>query len=193
MTQVVLIRPGATCYDEQRRVQGVLDIPLSDRGKAEVVELAERCAGIELSALYCGPGESVCRTAEAIGRVAGLRPKRIDELHNLDHGLWQGLQVDEIRRRHLKVFRQWLEEPLTICPPQGEPVEIALQRIKSALRPLIRRHKGETIGLVVAEPIAQFISAFLRQDRHVHLNEEPPTGELECIEVAPEVGRNGDH
>ena len=30
MTQVVLIRPGATVYDEQNRVQGILDIPLSD-------------------------------------------------------------------------------------------------------------------------------------------------------------------
>ena len=44
MTQVVLIRPGATAYDEQNRVQGVLDIPLSDRGRAEVARLAERLA-----------------------------------------------------------------------------------------------------------------------------------------------------
>ena len=35
MTQVVLIRPGATLYDEQNRVQGALDIPLSERGRAE--------------------------------------------------------------------------------------------------------------------------------------------------------------
>ena len=35
MTQVVLIRPGATVYDEQNRVQGILDIPLSERGRAE--------------------------------------------------------------------------------------------------------------------------------------------------------------
>ena len=41
MTQVVLIRPGATVYDEQNRVQGTLDIPLSERGRAEVAHLAE--------------------------------------------------------------------------------------------------------------------------------------------------------
>ncbi len=60
MTQVVLIRPGATAYDEQNRVQGILDIPLSDRGRAEVVQLAEKISGALLgdqpgcSALYCG-------------------------------------------------------------------------------------------------------------------------------------------
>ena len=104
MTQVVLIRTGATVYDEQNRVQGILDIPLSARGEAEVAELAEKLAeplaGVELAALYCGPGESTLQTAEVIGKALGLRPKRVDELRNLDQGLWQGLQVDEIKRRN---------------------------------------------------------------------------------------------
>jgi broad specificity phosphatase PhoE len=192
MTQVVLIRPGATVYDEQNRVQGVLDIPLSDRGKAEVAALAERLIGVELSALYCGPGESVSRTAESVGKATGLRPKKLDDLRNLDQGLWQGLQLDEIRRRNLKVFRQWLDDPRTICPPQGETVEAALDRIKATLKPLIRRHRGETIGVVVAEPMAQIIAAYLRRSLRFQLDDEVPTGGFEYIAVTPELERNGD-
>jgi len=192
MTQVVLIRPGATVYDEQNRVQGVLDIPLSERGQTEVVHLAERLADVELSALYCGPGESVVRTAETVGRAVNLRPKRVDELRNLDHGLWQGLQLHEIRRRNLKVFRQWLDDPLTVCPPGGETVANALDRIKAALRPIMRRHRDEAIGLVVAEPFAQLIAGYLRQDPHVQIDDDVPTGGFELIEVAPELDRNGD-
>lgn len=128
MCQVVLIRAGATLYDEQNRVQGVLDIPLSENGRGEVTrmahELAQRMNGTLLAALYCGPGENVTRTAEIVGKALELRPKRIDEFRNLDQGLWQGLQIDEIRRRNTKLFRQWLEDPLTICPPQGETVEM---------------------------------------------------------------------
>jgi broad specificity phosphatase PhoE len=119
MTQVVLIRPGATLYDEQHRVQGVLDVPLSDRGRAEVQRLAEKLAGLELAALYCGPGESVLRTADVVGKSLGLRPKRVEELRNLDQGLWQGLQIEEIKRRNFKVYRQWIDDPLTVCPPPG--------------------------------------------------------------------------
>jgi broad specificity phosphatase PhoE len=191
MTQVVLIRPGATLYDEQNRVQGVLDIPLSERGRAEVAHTAEQLAGCEMAALYCGPGESVVRTAEVVGRSVGLRPKKIDELRNLDQGLWQGLQVDEIKRRNLKLFRQWQEDPRTICPPQGETVEDALERIRAALKPLIRRHRDEAIGLVVGEPIAQLIAGFLRRDPKVQLDDDVPTGGFEKIEVAPEAERNG--
>lgn len=192
MTQVVLIRPGATVYDEQNRVQGCLDLPLSDRGRAEVAELAERLAGVDLAALYCGPSQSALRTAEAVGRALGLRPRRIDELRNLDQGLWQGLQVEEIRRRHLKVFRQWLDDPFAVQPPQGEDCEEAIGRVKAAIKPLVRRHRDEAIGLVACEPIAQLIAAMLRKDPQVQLDDHVPTGGFERIEVAPEWGRNGD-
>ncbi len=195
MTQVVLIRPGATVYDEQNRVQGVLDIPLSDRGRAEVARLAADLPttlnGLALTALYCGPGESVVRTAEAVGKAFGIRPKRIDDLRNLDQGLWQGLQVDEIKRRNVRVFRQWLDDPLTVCAPMGETVENALERIRGAIKPLIKRHQGETIGLVVGEPIAQLIAGHLRRDPRVQIDDDVPTAGFERIVIAPDPGRNG--
>jgi broad specificity phosphatase PhoE len=195
MTQVVLIRPGATVYDEQNRVQGVLDIPLSERGRAEVARLAaalpDTLDGIVLTAIYCGPGESVVRTAEAVGKSLGLRPKRVDELRNLDHGLWQGLQVDEIRRRNNRVFRQWLDDPRTVCPPMGETVGSAMERIKAALKPFIRRHQDEAIALVVADPLARLVACYLKRDPHVQFDDDIATAHLEWIDVTPDVGRNG--
>ncbi len=192
MTQIVLIRPGATVYDEQNRVQGVLDVPLSDRGWAEVAELSKQLADVSLTALYCGPSENASRTAEAVGRTLGLRPRRVDELRNLDQGLWQGLQVDEIKRRHQKVFRQWIDDPCTICPPYGEMVSDALDRVKAALKPLIKRHRDEAIGLVACEPIAQLIACYLRRDPRVQLADHVPTGGFERITVGPDWGRNGN-
>ena len=191
MTQVVLIRPGATVYDEQNRVQGILDVPLSDRGWAEVAELAGKLADVELAALYSGPSENALRTAEAVGRALGLRPRRIEELCNLDLGLWQGLQVEEIKRRHLRVFRQWIDDPCTIDPPHGESVEGAMDRIKAALKPLFKKHRDEAIGLVACEPIAQLIACYLRREPRVQLTDHVPTGGFERITLCPDWGRNG--
>jgi len=196
IAQALLIRTGATLYDEQDRVQGVLDLPLSENGLAEVHRLAEQLAGSPheqaLSALYCGPGESTTRTAEILGKVLGLRPKRVDELRNLDQGLWQGLQIEEIRRRNNKLFRQWIEDPRTICPPQGETVELATDRVKSALKPLIRRHHdGERFGLVVAEPLARLVSCYLRGDPRPQLDEQLPCCGWERIDIPPELLKNG--
>jgi broad specificity phosphatase PhoE len=195
MSQVILIRPGATLYDEQNRVQGILDIPLSERGRNEVMRMAQRLArslgSSSLSALYCGPGENLIRTAEIVGQVLGIRPKRINEFRNLDQGLWQGLQIDEIRRRNTKLFRQWIDDPATICPPQGETVERAMDRIKSAFRPLLRRHQEEAIGLVVGEPLARLVACYLRGEPRVHLEEQWPCCEFEWIQIAPVLLGNG--
>ena len=131
-------RPGGPRYPLQRARDG-RSRPAGRRPSAETLDASS------LAALYCGPGESVVRTAEIVGKALGLRPKRIDEFRNLDQGLWQGLQIDEIKRRNTKLFRQWIEDPVTICPPQGETVEGAMERIKAAFRPLIRRHQdGES-------------------------------------------------
>jgi broad specificity phosphatase PhoE len=195
MSKVVLIRPGATIYDEQNRVQGVLDIPLTERGRDEVARMAQKLAGSLngslLIALYCGPCENVIRTAEIVGKTLGVRPKRIDEFRNLDQGLWQGLQIDEIKRRNTKLFRQWIDDPETICPPQGETMEEAMDRIKAAFKPLLRRHHDEAIGLVVGEPLARMIACYLKCEPRVHLEEQRPSCDFEWIKIPPLLSRNG--
>ena len=193
---IVLIRPGATLYDEQNRVQGILDIPLSERGRDEVARLAESLAAAQdrypLSALYCGPGENVVRTAEIVGKAIGLKPRRVEELRNLDQGLWQGLQIEEIKRRNSKLFRQWIDDPQTICPPQGETVSSALERVKAAFKPLLRRHQeGEAFGLVVCEPLARLISCYLKREPRPQLDEQLPCCGLERINIPQDLPAGG--
>jgi broad specificity phosphatase PhoE len=156
-----------------------------------VPELARSLAGCPLSALYCGPAENVLRTAEIVGRALGIRPRRIDEFRNLNQGLWQGLQINEIKRRNTKLFRQWVDDPETICPPQGETVENALGRIKAAFRPLLKRHYDETIGLVVGEPLAKIVACYLKCERLLELDEHWSSSGFELIEIAPSLLRNG--
>ena len=170
--QVVLVRPGATSYDEQARVQGILDLPLSDRGTEEAIQLATDLQHLGLTAVYSGPSQNAVQTAAHISAKAEVRPRQLDELRNLDQGLWQGLQFEDIRRRNHKVYRQWLEDPRTVCPPQGETIEEALNRVKQTLRALLKRHRDQTIAIVVAEPMAKLIAAYLQGSCRFQFEEE---------------------
>jgi broad specificity phosphatase PhoE len=192
MNEILLVRPGATAYDEQNRIQGVLDLPLSDRGRSEVELLVEPLRELTFAAIYCGPGESVTGTAEALARAAGLRVKKIDELRNLDMGLWQGLQVEEVRRRNPKVYRQWLDEPRTICPPEGETVEEGMDRARQILKGILRRHKDERIAMVVGDPMAWIMAGILRREPQATQPDRLVTGWAERILVGGEVLRNGE-
>jgi probable phosphoglycerate mutase len=163
MLQIVLIRPGSTDYDEQGRIVGTLDIPLNEQGTREVQRIIQEIQKLEISTVYCGPCECVCQTAEAISEALGSKLKKLDTLRNIDHGLWQGMLIEDVKRKQPKVYRQWQEQPEIICPPEGEMLSEARERVQAALAKIIKKHKQGAIALVVPEPIASVVQAHLSQ------------------------------
>jgi len=155
MSEIVLIRPGCTDFDEQSRIQGSIDLPLNPRGKQQVDHLVEELRSIQLDVIYSGSCEPARSTAEAIGEHLGIPVKEETGLCNLNQGLWQGLQVDDVRRKFPKVFKQLQESPETICPPEGETLSEAVQRIRKTLRKPMKRNAR--IGIVASEPLATLV------------------------------------
>jgi phosphoserine phosphatase len=157
MVQLILIRPGSTDYDQQSRIQGTLDIPLNDAGRKEATEAADAVRPYLPKALYCSPGSSAEETAALLGEALKLRPKTLDQLQNVNLGLWQGLLVEEVRRKQPKVYKQWQEHPETVHPPEGETLAAARERAEEVLSKLARKHRTGTIALIAAEPLASVI------------------------------------
>jgi broad specificity phosphatase PhoE len=160
MPQIVLIRPGATAFDEQQRVQGTLDLPLSPQGEAQVAQLIAEIGKIELDMIYTAPCEPARTTAALLASPRGTPVKEVEGLSNVNLGLWQGLQVEELRRKHPKVFKQWQETPEAICPPEGETFAEAIDRIRKALEKPLKK-KGN-LAFIAADPLAAIISSVIR-------------------------------
>src|SRR5580704_15141797 len=175
MPDVVLIRPGCTDFDEQNRIQGVLDLPLNHRGHAQVLGLVAQLQEVEFDVVFTAPGEPARSTALAICEQNGASLKEVDDFRNLDHGLWQGLPVDDVRRKYPKVFKQWQESPETVRLPEGETVAEAVERIRRGLRKCLKRKR--TIGVVASEPLATMIGCVLRGERPAL----PETCERKCM------------
>ena len=155
MSIVVLIRPGCTDYDEQHRIQGALDLPLNDRGRQQVDRLIDELRGQKLEKIFTSSSEPAHSTAIAVGDRLDVPVKELDGLRNFDQGLWQGLQVDDVRRKYPKAYKQWNESPESICPPEGEPVDELAERVRHALRKPMKR--GTRFAVVASEPIATLI------------------------------------
>jgi broad specificity phosphatase PhoE len=163
MVQFLLIRPGSTDFDEQGRIKGTLDIPLSDVGVLQVGRLVGDLHNHEIDHLYSSPCRSAEQTAKALAADHKLKIKLLDELQNLDHGLWHGKLIDEVKHSQPKVFRQLQDHPETVCPPEGEPVGDAMSRAKAIVERLRRKHKTGTVALVVPEPLACLVVAAFQQ------------------------------
>ncbi len=66
MLKIILIRPGASDFVEQARIQGTLDVPLNEHGKGEVARLIQELGSLGMTALYTPECEPAHATAEAI-------------------------------------------------------------------------------------------------------------------------------
>lgn len=153
MSEIVLIRPGRTEFDEQRRIAGTLDIPLSEQGAADVRRLTEELQRVPIDVVYTSPCQAARETAEPLADALAVRLKELEALRNLDQGLWHGRGVDEVRQTQPTVYRQWQEHPESVCPPGGEPVAAAQQRVRGVVAKLRRKHEGQTVAIVAPEPM----------------------------------------
>lgn len=191
MSRIVLIRPGCTDFDEQQRLQGVLDLPLSPRGEEQVGRLVNDLASVDFDLIYTSPCEPARSTADRLGELRGLPVKEIENLHNVNVGLWQGLQLDEIRRKHPKVFKQWQESCEAICPPEGETLAEAVERVRKALeKPLKKKCQ---LAIVAADPLAAIIGAVVRNTPLEGIGSiaRGPCGSWEMLDENGDVPRNG--
>ncbi len=162
MVHIVLIRPGSTEFDVQGRIQGNLDIPLCDAGMQEVEAAIENLRNRSLGAIYCCPSEASVATAKALAAGLGIKFKPVENLRNVDQGLWQGMLIDEVKHKQPKVYRQWQEHPECVCPPDGEMLSDAAERVQDALEKVIKKHRGGAVGLVVPEPLASVVANLLK-------------------------------
>ncbi len=161
MLKVYLIRPGATDFDEQGRIRGTLDIPLCKGGKEQVARVAEELSDHELDCIYTAPCQAALQTADALAMKQDVKVKRLIKLKNLDHGLWHGKLMDEVKTSQPKTYRQLQEHPESVSLPEGESIEEARGRARQSLNKLLKKHKQGAIALVVSEPLATLVGSLL--------------------------------
>lgn len=166
ISRVLLIRPGATDFDDQGRIKGSLDMPMSQRGRDQVTSLTEQLAEFDVKTIFVAPCESAMETAQRLARrrqdeFQPVRIKVVDAFRNVDHGLWHGKLIDELRRNHPRLYRQGQASPADICPPNGESIRDAGARVIKAVRKVLRKSGDEVVAIVIPDPMAAVVQSLL--------------------------------
>ncbi len=186
MLRIVLVRPGSTDFDDQGRIKGSLDIPMNAHGAEQTAEIVEDLSSYDFQAIYHAPHQDARQTAEALSAGRETKLKALERLRNLDHGLWHGKLIEEVKRGQPKVYRQWQEQPETVCPPEGETVAEARQRVDVALSKMFRKHRSGVIAIVTAEPLASVVRSSLDGQPIGDLwKMERQTGGWELLSIEP--------
>lgn len=154
---LMLIRSGVTDYDLQGRIRGSLDMPLAAAGIAEAERAADAARLAGPKAVYSANTRCALDTARIVAAASGLAVRRLKPLRGFDQGLWQGMLVEDIRRKQPRLHRQWLEHPWSVVAPEGESLEEACARVDDIIGRLLRRRPRGTVALVVPRPLDRIV------------------------------------
>jgi len=158
-TKLVLARHAVTAQTGPLLSGRTPGIDLSDEGRRQAAALAERLAGLPVSAVFASPIERTTQTATAVAARHNLAVKPMPGVLEADYGEWTGKKIADLAKTDLwKVVQR---TPSRASFPGGESLAAMQARIVAALDALVIEHAGQLVVVVShADPIKAAIAHY---------------------------------
>ena len=147
--KVILIPCGPTEWRDEGRLLGRVELSLTAQGEQRCDQWRAALAAQSMRKIFHSPDDLASRTAGLIGNPLGIPTKPLDDLCEIDVGLWAGLTEREMKTRYASAHRELCEAPLNVRPPRGEKLSDAVARLQSCLKKRVKPNGKTTIGLVL--------------------------------------------
>ncbi|SFS43773.1 2-carboxy-D-arabinitol-1-phosphatase [Marininema halotolerans] len=144
-THVYLIRHGETKWNQEKRLQGHLNMPLSSVGKEQAQRLGKRFLGKRLQGVYASDLDRAIETAVPIAEGSSLFVQTFNDLRERKMGEWEGKLISEIKENYPDAWeRVWQHgDEFGV-----EGTASTQQRMLHRLEALAKKHPGEAIAVV---------------------------------------------
>ncbi|MDQ3915795.1 MAG: histidine phosphatase family protein [Actinomycetota bacterium] len=156
MTTLFLVRHGATEWNHSKRAQGQADVDLNETGYRQAIATAEELSHEAVVAVYASDLKRSYLTAEPIAKTHGVEVLTSPAFREIDQGEWEGLHVDEIRRRWPEL---WGPARHYSTRPGGESPAQVRERALSGLEEVVRAHPEGAVVVVSHGGTIRWISA----------------------------------
>lgn len=148
MTEILLIRHGETLWNQQGRMQGQHDSPLTPLGLQQARQLAARLKGVPFTTLYSSDLGRAHQTARCIGDATGHDIVADMSLRERGFGIFEGLTNTEIKNRYPEDYECFARREPDFAMEGGESASGFRDRCVAGLEQIAQRHVGETIAVV---------------------------------------------
>jgi broad specificity phosphatase PhoE len=124
-----LVRHGETEWNRDRRMQGRLDSPLTEAGRAHARGHAALLAGEGVEHLLVSPLGRAHETARVIGAVCPVGMTLDERLMERACGAWEGLTMAQIEADYGSELQAHFDDPFHHRPPGGENLPDVVNRV----------------------------------------------------------------
>ena len=140
-----MVRHGETAWNAEGRVQGQLDIPLNDVGRAQARATADALAEHDFTAIYCSDLIRVRQTAEPSAKRLALPVSYTAELRERHYGMFETLTYVEVREKFPEQYARFRDKDPDFDFEGGESLREFNERSLKVVSEIIGRHSGEQV------------------------------------------------
>ncbi|WP_347490923.1 alpha-ribazole phosphatase [Desulfoscipio sp. XC116] len=148
-SRMFLVRHGETAWNKETRLQGRTDVPLSEKGIKQAKALSNRLAEQDVTAFFSSSLSRARETAAIIAEPHNKSVQVVPDLQELNFGHWEGMTVEEIRRKYQRESAAWWSSPLQTRVPGGETLAELAERSVRAVKTIVEQYPEKNV-LVVA-------------------------------------------
>lgn len=134
---IYLTRHSTTLWNEEKRLQGRKDSPLTIEGKENALALRSYISSLSFDQIYSSPIGRAYNTACLITDQPIIKDDRLMEM---DFGIYEGVKIEDILKVDHDLYNNmWNHPELFTKLPGGESYDEILERIDSFFKELIRK------------------------------------------------------
>ena len=166
--KLYVVRHGETIWNAENRVQGISDIPLTDKGRLDATLLKDLVKEINVDVVIASPLERTIETAKIL--TDGKMPINTDDrIKERDWGMNEGANIDEVDR-----WDCW-DVILNTRVQNIESIQDFMYRVSNFLEDIKVRYKDKKVLLVTHSAVIRVI--------HYLLGTIPEDGNLSRINI----------
>jgi probable phosphoglycerate mutase len=148
MTELILIRHGETAWNAERRIQGQLDVPLNEVGRAQAEAIGQRFRNETIDVLISSDLSRAMQTMQPIANACGLQVLSDSRLRERHLGVLEGLFYEEAQRKMPQVLDVFQSRKVDTSIDGGESLREFAQRVIAVLTETVETHAGKHIVAV---------------------------------------------
>ncbi len=172
ITRFGLMRHAKTVWNQEKRIQGYSDTPLTPEGELQASRWGKILDQFPWDRLLASDTGRALATAEIINAFLKI-PLTIDlRLREQDWGDWVGKTVAQIKAEQPLVLAEQERAGWDFCPPGGEDRKSVLARSQEALQEAAAKWPGEDLLVVTHEGVIKSLVYHLSGRKF--LPTEPP-------------------
>ncbi len=131
------VRHGESVHNAEGRIQGQLDVPLSDFGRRQGAAIAEALAALSVDAIYASPLLRALQTAQIVARRLSLPIRTDDRLKEINIGVFQDRLRAEVAQLYPEAFARWTSGEPDFAVPGGESRRRLQERGRAAFQDIV--------------------------------------------------------